>query len=142
MQTETVARILGYLGLIPFLILSMASWISLPLIEDPLVMLTGYAAVILSFMGAVHWGLAMRFNGRLATGQLSLSVIPALLGWLALLLHPQFGLPLLIAGFGLLCIIEAWSRQQILYPAWYLPLRAVLTAVVIACLLVALMTVR
>ncbi|MEZ5476701.1 MAG: DUF3429 domain-containing protein [Thiolinea sp.] len=52
--------------------------------------LAGYAAVILSFLGAVHWGVVLGQQDWLKETEirrmLNYSVVPALLAWLALLL--------------------------------------------------------
>ena len=45
-----------------------------------------YAAVILAFMGAIHWGLAMRDRSGAGAGPYLWGVTPSLLAWLALLL--------------------------------------------------------
>ena len=52
-----VARMLGYGGLLPFLFLAGAVvlGIRLPLAPAPS-LLVGYGAIILSFIGALHWG--------------------------------------------------------------------------------------
>jgi hypothetical protein len=75
------ALLLGYAGLFPFLAGAVMLWLVGPDQEGWwLRMLTGYAVVILAFMGAVHWGLAMAGSGAHAAGQYSFSVLPALLG--------------------------------------------------------------
>ena len=51
---------LGASGLIPFILLAGALWIS-PVDYHPVLhdWIRTYAAVILSFIGAIHWGVAM-----------------------------------------------------------------------------------
>lgn len=92
------------------------------------VALAAYAAVIVSFLGGIHWGLAMRQQPRADTGLLAWGVVPSLLAWPALLLPPAASLGLLGASL-LLC----YAVDRRLYPpqgmtAW-LGLRAQLTAV-------------
>ena len=86
-QPERLAMHLGYAGLIPFVSGALGVWVA-PSGWRPFVMtaLLDYAAVILAFMGAIHWGLAMRAQAsdERAKLQLGLSVIPALLGWVAI----------------------------------------------------------
>lgn len=89
------AQALGLLGLLPFFALAALAWLpdhaevghfrAAQLAQRALV---AYAAVILSFLGAVHWGvvLAAPAAPRLARSLLTWGVIPALLGWLALLM--------------------------------------------------------
>jgi len=57
--SETTAKALGYAGLIPFVVFSIGCWIPLPYVTNAPYILITYGAVILSFMGAVHWGVAM-----------------------------------------------------------------------------------
>jgi hypothetical protein len=99
--------------------------------------LLGYGAVILSFMGAVHWGLAMSAAGEGAGRQLALSVVPALLGWSALLLPPSYGYALLLLGFAGLCLVDRAAGRVGMVPDWYPPLRVALTTGVVASLLLA-----
>lgn len=82
-----LAVLLGYAGLVPFVGGALGIWV-IPLGWRPFVLdaLLDFAAVILAFMGAIHWGLAMRAEetDEKAKLQLGLSVIPPLLGWAAL----------------------------------------------------------
>jgi hypothetical protein len=51
------ALLLGWGGVLPFVGLALAAAIGLPSpIPQAETMLIGYGAVILSFMGGVHWG--------------------------------------------------------------------------------------
>jgi hypothetical protein len=105
-----------------------------------------YAACILSFMGAVHWGLAMAGTGVAGPGpsddsragatwtRLGGSVIPPLLAWVALVMAPLPGLILLILSFAGLFWADLAAIRLGQAPTWYLPLRKALTAGAIACL--------
>ena len=137
MTVSKLAKILGYAGLVPFVCLSLAAWIAMPVIDDPHYMLIAYAAVILSFMGAVHWGIAMSKDSSIMNAELGLSVLPALLGWLALLMPALIAYILLITGFGLLFAADRVARNAGVFPDWYLPMRFVLTLVVIVCMVFA-----
>src|SRR5690606_815205 len=70
-----------------------------------------FAAVILAFMGAIHWGLAMRAEegSEQAPMQLGLSVIPPLLGWFALSLPINFAIPVFFFAFGTLYFADIWA---------------------------------
>lgn len=127
-----VAAALGYAGAVPFLV--GATGVALALL--PATPLLAYGAVILAFMGGIHWGLGMPGTTPDAR-RLGLSVVPALLGWAALLLGGRPGLLLLAAAFvGLLALDLATVRSGAA-PAWYPSLRVPLTAVVVASLLLA-----
>ena len=57
----TMTRLLGYGGLIPFMGLALAAWFTpTPDARQALIQANAlYGAVILSFLGAIHWGLLM-----------------------------------------------------------------------------------
>ena len=139
MNLQQLAKLLGYAGLTPFLVFSFASWATMPLGEIAHDLLIGYAAVILSFMGAIHWGVAMSKDSPIDTAELGLSVLPALLAWLALLIPALFAYALLIVSFAMLYLADRYVDTVGLLPAWYLPMRFVLTLVVILCMLIAVL---
>ncbi|QKE65699.1 DUF3429 domain-containing protein [Aquipseudomonas campi] len=109
--------------------------------EQTLEALLDYAAVILAFMGAIHWGLAMRAEQQetAARLQLGLSVIPPLLGWLAIAGNLPYGLalPLLLLCFGALYLADLRAVSLGLAPRWYPALRWPLTLIVCGSLLLA-----
>ena len=87
---------LGYAGLIPFVagatLMYLVTEDVLPLVS---IALTAYAAVIASFLGGIHWGLALRENSAQRTVHLIWGVIPSLLAWVAVVMPAYAGLPLL-----------------------------------------------
>ena len=85
-RLPTLAYVLGAAGLLPMLLCAAAAISAGPERVLGMQALVAYAAVILSFLGAVHWGLAIATATTTARHQLSLSTVPALLGWAALLL--------------------------------------------------------
>ena len=129
---------LGYAGLLPFAAGAVGVWIApagwKPVIEAALI---GYAAVILAFMGAVHWGLAMAGRPERRSLQLGLSVLPALLGWVALLLPAGLAYPLVMAAFLALLAFDRRAVALGLAPRWYPSLRTPLTAGVLLSLALA-----
>lgn len=141
MSLHQLARLLGFAGLVPFIAFSAGAWTTLPIMQNAHFVLMTYAAIILSFMGAVHWGLAMSGNGTTAKIQLGASVLPALLGWLALLIPMLYGYMLLAACFIVLLMADKLAGTRSLVPDWYLPMRYILTTVVVLCLVVAALTV-
>ena len=137
MNLQQLAKVLGYAGLVPFIVFSIASWTTLPQVDIAHDWLISYAAVILSFMGAIHWGVAMSKGSPIDTIELGFSVLPALLAWLALLIPALFAYGLLVLSFTTLYWADRYVNDVGLLPAWYLPMRFVLTLVVIVCMLVA-----
>ena len=95
-----IAWILGYGGLLPFFTLTIAVLLrsSLPMLENARLdwWLVAYAAIVLSFVGAVHWGVVLGLqdwlNERETPRLLIYSVVPAILAWLTLLLPVNIAL--------------------------------------------------
>jgi hypothetical protein len=137
----------GLAGLLPFVAGAVARWL-LPVAASDWAAfaLVAYGAVILTFVGAIHWGLALGLVHARDTDAESASivfgyawsVVPALVGWVALLLPVTLGLALLAIGFLVQLFIDARLAAVHRLPAWYLGLRLLLTSVVVGCLLVAL----
>jgi len=144
MSTNTLsstANGLGYAGLIPFVTFTLAlvAWPEKQLWWHSA--LLAYGAVILSFVGAIHWGLAMQArDSRERPAALAWSVVPSLLGWVALLVSAPWGYPVLLFGLWLHYAQDLrWPADSPL-PEWYLPLRTRLTGVASICLLLAWVT--
>ena len=128
---------LGYGGLLPFLALAPASLLDHhhgAVWSDALY---AYGAIILSFVGALHWGLAMSLPGLDERQRAALylwSVVPALIAWPAVLFSPVLAAPLLIVGFVAHYLQDRRLVRRAPLPAWYLPLRLRLSGVACLCL--------
>ena len=102
--------------------------------------LVAYAAVILSFLGAVHWGFALMSSATpgVQRARLALGVVPSLVGWVGLLVAfaglITVGLVVQIAGFVGVTIMEGRAAGRGLMPPGYMALRYLLSAVVLVCL--------
>jgi Protein of unknown function (DUF3429) len=90
--TDPVAFRLGYLALLPFVIGAALVWIvreqAHPYVTSAL---SAYAAVVLAFIGGIHWG----FGFAQAHAQPRLfvwGVVPALVAWVAVVMQPYAGL--------------------------------------------------
>jgi hypothetical protein len=131
------AKLLGFLGLAPFLLLSMALWVA-PAALSPVLhaALLGYGLAIASFMGGVQWGfgIARDLEPRQQARVLAQSVVPALVAWFGVLLpfpYPYVGL---IAAFVLVVLVDFRLVAERIAPAWYPLLRVPLTAGVLVAL--------
>lgn len=142
-KTHTIPRpvtVLGYSGLIPFITIAIAVWfVPYSYVAQMHQWLLVYAAVILSFMGAVHWGLAISVTAEepVDTRQLVASVIPALIAWFASFLAPIWNYSILIIAFACLCLFDRYMVKQGKAPQWYYKLRIPLTVLVIVSLITA-----
>ena len=130
---------LGTSGLVPFVVLTSALY-ALPDGNNPVlvVWLSAYGAVVLSFVGGIHWGVAMvhqRMRESDRTVFMAWSVVPVLAGWASLLLPAKTGLLLMASSFVVHYAADRQLAQRFALPAWYLRLRGGLTAVVVLCLI-------
>jgi hypothetical protein len=117
---------LGYAGLIPFVLGALLVWFVRPDAHPYVVdALAAYAALVVSFLGGIHWGLGfIHGQPRLFTW----GVVPSLLAWVALLMPPYAGLVLQGA-----LLVACYLVDRRVYPtlglqAW-LTLRFRLTAI-------------
>ena len=83
---------LAYAGLLPFVLGAALLWLVRP-DAHPYVAgaLSGYAAVIVAFLGGIHWGLAFA-QPRPAARLFAWGVVPSLVAWVAVVLPPYAGL--------------------------------------------------
>ena len=133
-----LALALGVGGLIPFIGCTLgATLLTSDLQTRAILALSAYTAVILAFLGGVHWGFALT-DGLAERARFGLGVLPSLVGWLGLLVTflglPTAGLALMAAGFAGLTVVEFRAMQAGLMPRGYMGLRLGLSVVVITCL--------
>jgi Protein of unknown function (DUF3429) len=128
-------RAVGWSGLLPFVVGALAVSSGPPAWHDAaLRALIAYGAVIVSFLGGIHWGspTSAAHDGARLWG-----VVPSLLAWPLLLLpSPRLALIGLAAALAL-----CWAVDRARFPAMglsaLLPLRTLLSSVAIPCCLVA-----
>ncbi len=126
------ALVLGYAGLIPFVALALAVWWLSPAWGAKCAFgLLAYSATILSFVGAIHWGLAMR-DASPSPGLLAWGVIPSLIAWIALLLPAPAGLWLVSIALWLCFAVDRRIYPKFGLQSW-LGMRLRLTAVASIC---------
>jgi hypothetical protein len=100
--------------------------------------------LILSFLGGVHWGVAIaEFGPDIAvcriSRRLAYSVVPSLIGWGALFLAPPIGLMVLAAAFAGMLAFDLRAGRSGELPVWYPKLRLPLSVAVVASLGVAVL---
>ncbi len=135
------AKWLGAAGAIPFVFLAVAGpFLDGALRADASFALAAYGAVILSFLGGVHWGLAIAGSGPRANQEallrpLTVSVVPSLIAWFALFLPTAAGLLVLAGAFAVMLLVDLLASRSGQAPAWYPTLRWPLTIAVAASLM-------
>jgi len=120
-------RTLGMAGVIPFILLGLASHIPWTHQADVQSALVSYGAVILTFVGALYWGLAMRLDGTVASRAYFWSVIPSLMAWVALIFPTFAGALIVIVALWTQYVQDTLLSPELSVPEWFLPLRLGLT---------------
>ena len=122
-----LAMLMGIGGLIPFFLCAGAAHSGTAPWPDIALIICGiYGAVILSFIGAVHWGLAM--HGDRKPLWFVWSVIPALYAWQPVVfLDSRLALLTLVPGFMVTWSVDHHATAAGLLPTWYMRLRHMLT---------------
>ena len=155
-QPFTIAVLIAIAGLVPFLIFGAIVLLDPLQSQVAIEGLIAYGAVVLSFIGAVHWGFALRDTAHPVNGEplapavlgaerqlLIFGVVPAIIGWVALSVMLHFNLPalalfLLLAGFFITIVVETIGRGRGVVAANYLFLRWGVSVVVLIVFLVVL----
>jgi hypothetical protein len=134
--------LLGLAGLIPFiwgaltlLVPALNDWSTANLgarFTGPYIQLF-YGAVILSFMSGVLWGFATKVDGAQAATGYALSVLPALWAFFMTGNGPTSASINLMTGFVGLLVLDVTFARWGLTPLWWIPLRILLTSIVVLC---------
>ena len=120
---------LGYAGLIPFVFGAvLVHLVELSLMPFAMLALSAYAATIASFLGGIHWGLAMRDTQHVHLFPYVWGAVPSVLASIAVLMPPWAGLVVLGVLLALCYLVD--RRLYALYrmQGW-LTLRLRLTVV-------------
>jgi hypothetical protein len=130
--TQRFAWILGLAGLLPFFAHAVFSWLSPPAeLGGVLRSQAHYAAAILTFLGALHWGVTLASPSIVdgpAVTRMVWSVIPSLWCWIVTLYPLDTSLPLLFAGLLVALVVDWMLYRDTPVPRWFLTLRTVLSA--------------
>lgn len=83
---------LGYAGLIPFVAGAALVWLVRPEAHPYVTLgLSAYAALIVCFLGGIHWGLAMRLPAP-PRSLFVWGILPSAPAWAAVMMPPNAGL--------------------------------------------------
>lgn len=130
---KNTAWILGLAGLLPFIGLPALATTGVIPWHRALDGFTAYSAIILSFLGGIHWYDAI--CSRQKKHQIYIAMLPSLFGWFALfIISGLFSLAFLSIGF---LLIMLYDKLALTLPKddviWYTKLRMTLTTVVVSC---------
>ena len=129
--TQRFAWILGLAGLLPFVTHALFSWLVPPSeLVGVLRSHAHYAASILTFLGALHWGVTIAspsIVGSAAASRMVWSVVPSLWCWVVTLYPVDTSLPMLFAGLAVALVVDWRLYRDTPVPRWFLTLRTVLS---------------
>ena len=110
---EKIIPLLGFAGLIPFVLLAALTWVpDAEWARRMAVALTAYAATIASFLGGIHWGVGLLRPEDQRRLHIFWGVTPSLLAWIALMLPVQAALSMLA-----LLLLACYAVDRKTYPA-------------------------
>jgi hypothetical protein len=129
--TQRFAWLLGMAGLLPFFTHALFAWLTSPYeVAGVLRSQVHYAAVVLTFLGALHWGVTIAspsIEGVPAGRRMVWSVLPAIYAWIASLFPLELSLPLLFFGLLVALAVDWPLYRHSPVPGWFYTLRIVLT---------------
>jgi hypothetical protein len=142
---RTLAWALTLAGALPFLVATglLYAFETAAIRVPAITALVTYAAVILSFLGGIEWGLCLREDPATEVDRvkaLGWSVVPSLAAWGVLWLPSS-----ILQVFGAILVLFAtWAADALLtrrsiVPAWFFVVRSTITLIVGATLLAALL---
>ncbi|MCA2998672.1 MAG: DUF3429 domain-containing protein [Rhodocyclaceae bacterium] len=147
-EPKRIATILSYAGTIPFVVCAVILLFGTAMGLGSLRQfagqaITSYAAVIVSFLGGIQWGVALATHEQqpqTARSLFLLSVVPSLLAWATLFL-PNGSSRVIVAIFliGFVWVIDALLHLQQVLPTWFFHLRSIVSAVAMTSLIAALL---
>ena len=105
-----------------------------------------FSVLILSFLGAINWGLAISAESRgirISPWWYIAAAGPTALGWIALvLISPTIKIVVLSLGFFSSFMLDVTASSRGYAPVWYKNLRKLMTTAVLIAMTLALLAVR
>ena len=150
MDEKRTANVLTLLGALPFVFLAVLTFTSIAYsirVDASIVLLMLYAAIILSFLSGIRFGMEVRDPADGANANLVWSVVPSLVAWFTLLvvyasvmasdMHMiGWGFAILALAFVLQFVWDAASTRAGETPRWFGAMRARITLIVAPTLLI------
>lgn len=143
-DTPRGALTLALLGLAPFVVSAASVFLAPQHADIGARSLMVYAAVSVSFLGGTRWGLAIANAPDAPDARaLTAAALPALLAWVAVLVAlPPIDLIPLAFPIAAVALVGLWwwDTRAITagrWPAWYRPLRALMSVTAVASIIAA-----
>ncbi|KAH8099568.1 hypothetical protein BXZ70DRAFT_942344 [Cristinia sonorae] len=110
--------------------------VAITVLDQALSLQTTYGAVMLSFLGALHWGFEFAgYGGHKGYSRLALGAAPVVWGWSTLAFMPMEALILQWAGFTALWYADLRATNAGWTPKWYSQYRFYLSILVGGCII-------
>ena len=140
-KSEKLFIIISILGLLPFII----GLLDLLINKNDLFFLVNlpkyYGSIIFAFLGAIYWGAMLNLPPQTLIPEkmkffiVIWSVVPSIMGITVLSIKSNFSLLMLSLGFLLCQLVDEIFNKYLSFPNWYLPLRRILTLIVVIILI-------
>ena len=140
-KSEKLFIIISIFGLLPFII----GLLDLLINKNNLFFLVNlpkyYGSIIFAFLGAIYWGAMLNLPSKSFIPEkikffiIIWSVFPSILGITVLSINSNLSLLMLSMGFLLCQLVDEIFNKYLLFPNWYLPLRRILTLIVVIVLI-------
>lgn len=134
---------LALAGYVPFAVLAV--WLYMIAPDHPwrgetIYLLKAYAALILSFLGGIRFGLAIASDLPERRVEVAVSTVPALGAWIALWLGEPQAFALLAVAFAAHGAWDSFAAHRGHAPAWFGGMRIKLTVLVVIAMVLALLS--
>ena len=136
-KTDKLFILTGVLGLLPFIVGLLDLLINKSNLFFGVNLPKYYGSIIFTFLGAIYWGAMLNLNTKSFIPEkikffiIIWSVLPSIFGIIILSIISSFSILLLCTGFLLCQLVDEIYKKYVLFPNWYLPLRRILTLVVV-----------
>jgi hypothetical protein len=130
----TLAKVLTYSGTLPLIASAICVYFPLDGVDSALIART-YSAIIISFLGGIHWAIYLFFAENCPRNLLITSNVVALLAWASLLAtYPSVAITLQALCFLYLLTLDLKLRDAGILPQWFYNLRQNATIIVVLSL--------
>ena len=140
-KSEKLFILISILGLLPFII----GLLDLLINKNNLFFFVNlpkyYGSIIFTFLGAIYWGAMLNLPPKSLIPEkikffiIIWSVVPSIMGITVLSIKSNFSLLMLSLGFLLCQLVDEIFNKYLSFPNWYLPLRRILTLIVVIVLI-------
>ncbi len=145
-QPIRVVWLISLIGLVPIVIFTIAITFSgmqsgvVPVLIDAF---KTYAAILLSFLGGIRWGVALNKDSQknIERSILAATIAP-LIGWVAIFVAEPLCFAILIVGYAGQGAWDNISAHRGLMPLWFARIRMIMTTLVVISLAVTMFATR